>query len=410
MGQDAVDARGEAARAADARWRRPAAGRRRPARRRQRVGQPHRAAQRRAPRRSSSAPTATAHPNHCMRWRSTPLRLRVAALRTRRCRPATTTIASRPTGHSGSVGPAGPHVRCRRPAPNDVAADDGDPAEATAAVGEPEQHVHRRPRAAARGPSARPTRATRARRADRRPCACASSTAEQIVAIAPERGAQHHEEALALERAAHARRPPRPAAKATTSGGPDDLGGQVAVVVHERCRDGGRATRRRTPGPARRAASGAGGGLLAADARAFCSDGELRRSSGSHGGAARGRWRPVAGARPSSSTRPSRMRTMRVAESATDSSWVTSRMAWPPACRRRNSSRTSRPPSESSAPVGSSASSSVGCVGQRPGDGQALALPAREHRRRAPGACRPARAGRAGRGPGSRPACAWCRR
>ena len=45
-----------------------------------------------------------------------------------------------------------------------------------------------------------------------------------------------------------------------------------------------------------------------------------------------------------------------------------------------------------------------GRVGQGPGDGQALALAARQHARRAAWPCRPGRAGRAGRGPGSRPA------
>ena len=58
--------------------------------------------------------------------------------------------------------------------------------------------------------------------------------------------------------------------------------------------------------------------------------------------------------------RPSRIWTRRDAGAATCSSWVTRRIDWPPACSRRNSSRTSNPPSESSAPVGSSASSRVG--------------------------------------------------
>ena len=56
------------------------------------------------------------------------------------------------------------------------------------------------------------------------------------------------------------------------------------------------------------------------------------------------------------------MRTMRSAAAATSSSCVTIRIVWPPACSRRNSSSTSWPPSESSAPVGSSASSNVGSL------------------------------------------------
>ena len=67
--------------------------------------------------------------------------------------------------------------------------------------------------------------------------------------------------------------------------------------------------------------------------------------------------------------------------------WVTSRIVWPPACSRRNSSSTSRPPSVSSAPVGSSASSSVArwpAPGRSPGAGAA-------RRRAPPGSRRPGR-------------------
>ena len=70
---------------------------------------------------------------------------------------------------------------------------------------------------------------------------------------------------------------------------------------------------------------------------------------------------------------------MRCAASATGWSWVTSRMVWPPSCRRRNSSSTSSPPSESRAPVGSSARTHGGLVGQRPGDGEPLALTTGQH-------------------------------
>ena len=45
-------------------------------------------------------------------------------------------------------------------------------------------------------------------------------------------------------------------------------------------------------------------------------------------------------------------------------------------------------------------------VGEGPGDGEALALAAGERARAPPWPCRTARAGRAGRGRGSRPACA----
>ncbi len=57
---------------------------------------------------------------------------------------------------------------------------------------------------------------------------------------------------------------------------------------------------------------------------------------------------------------PSRIRTMRPAPAATSALWVTMRIVWPRRCSCRNSSSTSAAPSESSAPVGSSASSSVG--------------------------------------------------
>ena len=56
------------------------------------------------------------------------------------------------------------------------------------------------------------------------------------------------------------------------------------------------------------------------------------------------------------------MRTMRSAPAATSSLWVTMMIVWPSLCSRRNSSSTSRPPSLSRAPVGSSASSSVGSL------------------------------------------------
>src|ERR1035438_10381463 len=58
--------------------------------------------------------------------------------------------------------------------------------------------------------------------------------------------------------------------------------------------------------------------------------------------------------------RPSSIRTTRWAAAATWASWVTRTMVWPPPCSRLSSSMTSWPPSESSAPVGSSASSRVG--------------------------------------------------
>ena len=63
-----------------------------------------------------------------------------------------------------------------------------------------------------------------------------------------------------------------------------------------------------------------------------------------------------------STIRPSRIRTTRPAAAATLASWVTRTIVWPPPCSRRSSSMTSSPPSESSAPVGSSASSRVGSL------------------------------------------------
>ena len=63
---------------------------------------------------------------------------------------------------------------------------------------------------------------------------------------------------------------------------------------------------------------------------------------------------------PSSITQPSRIRTIRCAPAATSRLWVTMRIVWPVACSRWNRSSTSAAPAESSAPVGSSASSSVG--------------------------------------------------
>src|SRR5918994_342395 len=60
--------------------------------------------------------------------------------------------------------------------------------------------------------------------------------------------------------------------------------------------------------------------------------------------------------------RPSRMSTTREAPAATSAEWVTMRIVWPSPCRRRNSSRISAPPSLSSAPVGSSASSTAGSL------------------------------------------------
>ena len=70
----------------------------------------------------------------------------------------------------------------------------------------------------------------------------------------------------------------------------------------------------------------------------------------------------TAASSPASMTLPSFMRTMRSAAAATSSSWVTIRIVWPPWWRRRNSSITSWPPSESRAPVGSSASRRVGSL------------------------------------------------
>ena len=77
---------------------------------------------------------------------------------------------------------------------------------------------------------------------------------------------------------------------------------------------------------------------------------------------------------------------------------MTRMMVWPPSCSRRSSSMTSSPPSESSAPVGSSASSSVGSLARAramasrwrcppdstPGTAPALSLmPSRSSRSRA---------------------------
>ncbi len=96
--------------------------------------------------------------------------------------------------------------------------------------------------------------------------------------------------------------------------------------------------------------------------------------------------------------RPSRIRTTRSAASATSGSWVTRMMVWPPWCSRRISSITSWPPSESSAPVGSSASSRVGSLASAramasrwrwppdstPGTAEALSpMPSRSSRSRA---------------------------
>ena len=96
-------------------------------------------------------------------------------------------------------------------------------------------------------------------------------------------------------------------------------------------------------------------------------------------------------------------------DAATCSSWVTSRMAWPPACSRRNSSSTSRPPSESSAPVGSSAKAAwAGWRAPARWRGVGAGHPTARRGRRSP--CRRAPACRAGRVPGSRPGAVPSRR
>src|ERR1700722_6752206 len=92
------------------------------------------------------------------------------------------------------------------------------------------------------------------------------------------------------------------------------------------------------------------------------------------------------------------MRTIRAAADATPASCVTRMMVCPPACRRHSSSMTSRPPSESRAPVGSSASNNVGSLASaramasrcrcppesRPGTVPALSpIPSRSRRSRA---------------------------
>jgi len=85
------------------------------------------------------------------------------------------------------------------------------------------------------------------------------------------------------------------------------------------------------------------------------------------------------------------------------------RIVCPPACSRRNSSRTSWPPSESNAPVGSSASTSVGSLRSA----RAIASRCRWPPDSTPGtafALSPRRAGRAGRAPASPLPCACDRR
>ena len=97
---------------------------------------------------------------------------------------------------------------------------------------------------------------------------------------------------------------------------------------------------------------------------------------------------------------------MRSAAAATSSSWVTSRIVWPPACSRAEQlehlvaalgvERAGRLVGEQQRRL----------VGERAGDREPLALAAGQHARRVASPCRRGRAGRAGRGRGSRPACA----
>ncbi len=78
------------------------------------------------------------------------------------------------------------------------------------------------------------------------------------------------------------------------------------------------------------------------------------------------------------SIRPSRRRTIRRARRATSSSWVTMMIVLPAACSWSKTSRISSPVRVSRLPVGSSARRIDGIVDQGAGDGDALALPARE--------------------------------
>ena len=73
---------------------------------------------------------------------------------------------------------------------------------------------------------------------------------------------------------------------------------------------------------------------------------------------------------------PSRRNTTRSAQAACRASWVTSTPAAPASTRARSSRRTASPVCESSAPVGSSASTSRRCADERPGDRDPLLLPA----------------------------------
>ena len=76
--------------------------------------------------------------------------------------------------------------------------------------------------------------------------------------------------------------------------------------------------------------------------------------------------------------RPSIMRRVRCARAATSASWVTTRTVLPARCSSSNSARISSPVAVSRLPVGSSASSRLGLRDQRPRDGHALPLAARE--------------------------------
>ena len=224
-----------------------------------------------------------------------------------------------------------------------------------------------------------------------------------------ERRARQHQQALALEGAPDEGEGRPPAAKAPTSTARTTSVAEIAVATEDRRVDrrAHRAQRQHGGHERGRRAHGRGSGSaatfsgLAASWTVIPCWSATRRRRTSAG---------VSSPRPSSSMRPSRMRTMRVAACGHGVVVGDEQDRLAAGVQAAEQLEHLEPAVGVERAGGLVGEQQGGLVGQGPGDGQALALPTGEHARARPPACRPGRACRGGRGPGSRPGAGATRR